>query len=415
MKPVDTLQHNGQVYVEPWLTQKTVNFAHQVFNWPKKVEDFFSRRYIDKTALNQPLNPLQKIANKFWGVAHAFMNRASIHDYASFPKLFGMKISAPPIGALTLMILGIIVPARVIRAIERGWEDQDFREVGDVLRRDIIATTAILFALNPINNWAGKKMQDKVGLKMIDAQNGNMFTYEQLKNRYRIVSSAILKELFKTGQGNAVVAASQKWYALSFDELDPHVQKDSKYGQFFKEKIDDLRTQLQKMKDVANQELAKPYVDRSWDQLEKLSERAYGKLDEMNQMREQILAQYKGDPDFHYRWDKKGLPKFNNFLVRYAHRLRSRIDVASIAAVCVLIGYVPVLFNKHWKEWQYDEHMKELKEGGKPRPKLPVNTTFNPQQAFQQLQQMTAAQHIPQQSYTYPGITPLGANMPNNF
>ncbi|MDX2085488.1 MAG: hypothetical protein SFZ03_08880 [Candidatus Melainabacteria bacterium] len=79
-------------------------------------------------------------------------SRLVSHDYKEYPKLAGrIHFSEPPQGYIIPVIYSCL-PIRVLQAFERGKKHNDYREIGDVFRRDIPTLTIFLFALNPVMN-----------------------------------------------------------------------------------------------------------------------------------------------------------------------------------------------------------------------------------------------------------------------
>ena len=81
------------------------------------------------------------------------------------PVLMGANISAPPIGALISMLyLGAIggrISSAIMRAPDLGNGHKDYREVRDVLIRDLSAISVFLFGLEPIQQRLYKQVEKK--------------------------------------------------------------------------------------------------------------------------------------------------------------------------------------------------------------------------------------------------------------
>ena len=113
--------------------------------------------YLAQTVSNKKIPVVSPVVS---GTINYLVN----NDYKNFyktPELLNVTVAEMPIGPLMVMFYGFMTPARIHSAIERAPikknGEKDYREVRDVLIRDMTAVTIFLFGLDALNKvmWKG--------------------------------------------------------------------------------------------------------------------------------------------------------------------------------------------------------------------------------------------------------------------
>lgn len=162
-----------------------------------------------------PAKVEKDISNSFLGPKiGGFIKNQLNSDFAHFTNVevgnrFKTMIAEPPRLPLLFLLYPATVGPRLYRAWERGKENNDFREMGDVLRRDLTAITLFVFALGPMVKGTSKAVQWMTGVNLLDTKSGNVLSYSQFKN-YEITNGKALWQVVKEGNGRGLKNAMNR-------------------------------------------------------------------------------------------------------------------------------------------------------------------------------------------------------------
>ncbi|MBY0404861.1 MAG: hypothetical protein K2X66_13255 [Cyanobacteria bacterium] len=345
-KQVITVTADSGVSVKPsqfnegFFTRNFYHWADKLFSAPGNIDSFTKSKLYQAANENESLGILQKLNNGFYRTLGWIGKKLTDYDYKEFPSVLGkFKVSEPPIGALILLLYPFTVGPRLYRAAKR-----DSREVGDVLRRDLTAITIFLFALKPIINFMNSIKGKIDGLHLVDpskveGQSGKVFTYERLAKNLYIENPEILKALFKTDNGKALLNAAKNLHDGGL----------SKFGE----------TRLNETIVAFNQKLNQlsQGIANNLPGMDEVAKEAFGHLEQMDVLRNEAIAAVKKGGSSEVVGMMGKLPEFKAFFARFAKTRRLPIDVISFLAVCVGIGWFPVWFNDQWNRKQFEEKM----------------------------------------------------------
>jgi hypothetical protein len=280
-----------------------------------------------------------------------FMGRAMKglldYDYREFPALklgkHTLPLSEPPKGALLLLLYpGTVIP-RLYRAYQRGKQNNDYREMGDVLRRDLTAITLFVFALGPIVRGLSALTEKISGVKLLDPSTKQVLKYSQFKN-YEIDRPSVLKALLTEGNGQALLKAVNKLHDRGL----------SKFG------TSELATEIEQIK-KSTKKLVEAFEGNknSWSKdIQDLAEATHTHIKDAEKLRESALAHAKnaGSADM-VKIAEKMSGEFKGVMQNSAkvHRLPS--DIVSFVILVGAIGYLPMWINTQWNARQFEKKM----------------------------------------------------------
>ena len=94
----------------------------------------------------------------------------------------------PPGGMLTYLLFPLTIGPRLVRAYERGKPHDDFREMGDIMRRDFLTIWFFLYGFDPLNRIMMKVQQKVSGLKLMQGTgvHSEVLKYSELENYYSL-------------------------------------------------------------------------------------------------------------------------------------------------------------------------------------------------------------------------------------
>jgi hypothetical protein len=284
-------------------------------------------------------------------------------DIHEFPEVavrkFRFSIAEPSKLMLLFLLYPFTVGPRLVRAYERGKKSNDFREVGDVLRRDGTAITIFLFLLNPLLKGLNKVKQKWDGLQLVDHKSGNIFTYSQFDN-YIIDSAKTLEQIVREGNGrglnNAVKMLNDRGLSKVGDGTLAKVLEE------VKQMVPDFVAAVENNKPGASQQ----------------AEAIFAKLTKAESLRETFLkSATKGSSEKALIVAKNLQGEFTGIMKQYARKARLPQDVIALALCVGAIGWFPVWFNGFWNRKKFTEE-----QAAKRAADL---ANFNPQLTYQAL------------------------------
>lgn len=346
--------------------------ARWTYNLPQKAEAWLAPK-VGKTVAEFTKNQLNTDFSHFTNV--------------SVGKLKTLLAEPPKLPLLLLLYPGTVGP-RLYRAYQRGKENNDYREMGDVMRRDVTAITMFVFALSPLVNWTSKQVQKIKGVNLVN-KDGGVLSYSDFRN-YEIDSATALWQLVKEGNGvglkNAINALKDHGLTEKYLALNP--KKPHNYAEILK----NLKREVSQFVDDFN-----PETYNAAEQGEKLP------IDKAKD----VYVQFTKAEDAVYAALKKGGKKDSKEVMEIAKNLRGQTkgalkhyakvhrlpaDVLSFAVLVGLIGWAPMAFNGWWNKRQFEKQMSAAVNSIPPKPMaiplpsaplaITAPTTFQPFPGF---------------------------------
>ncbi len=288
-----------------------------------------------------------------------FTNLWTNYDYSEFSEVklgkVRFKIATPPKGALLLLLFPCTVGPRLYRAYERGKQNNDYREMGDVLRRDLTAITLFVFALDPVKRLMAKAVQKTRGINLMkpseDKGKQELLSYPQFRN-FRIISPKALEALLDEGNGKALENAvnglsDRNLSALTGDQ-----------------RLSNSIVELKKsVKDLVAHTQGKTNTPEEVKARTEACEKTFKLFENAEAEREKLLEMTRkhGSPEA-LRVVQGLQGEFVGVLEKYAKKWRLPSDIASFALVIGLIGWAPVWFNSKWNQWKFHQEEMALKK-----------------------------------------------------
>jgi hypothetical protein len=318
---------------------------------------------------NLPQKAEAWLAPKVGETAAAFTKKQLNIDFSNFTNVsvgkFKTLLAEPPKLPLLLLLYPGTVGPRLYRAYQRGKENNDYREMGDVMRRDVTAITMFVFALSPLVNWTSKQVQKIKGVNLVN-KDGGVLSYSDFRN-YEIDTPQALWQLVKEGNGpglkNAINALKDHGLTEKYKALDP-ADKSHDYTETLKnlkrevsQFVDDFNPEkynvvkqgeklpLDKAKDVYVQ-----FTKAEQAVVEALKEGGKEGSKEVMEIAKNLQGQTKGALKYYAK----------------IHRLPA--DVLSFAVLVGLIGWAPMAFNGWWNKRQFEKQMSAAVNSIPPKP-----------------------------------------------
>lgn len=356
-----SIRFGQQAAGESTVTRLGAQAAERFFTMPDRIQqatDTFVARKAGGSATDKIAAATVKKLGKLGQMITSY-------DFHEFPEVvlgkLKFKVSEPPIGAMMLLLYPFTMGPRLLRAYERGQKNNDYREVGDVLRRDGIAITIFLFLLKPLLTRMNKLKQKFDGLTVVDPKAGSLLTYSQFAN-YKLDSEKALLAILREGNGKgllrAVKALNDRGLAkLGENQLSGHVTRLQELVPQLVDAFDKKQPNVQKLaKEVIKEIRAAEAVTA---QVEKIARAGgSGKL-------AQSAGALKGE--------------FEGFVTKYAKTRRLPVDVLGFAIVVGAIGWFPVWFNSLWNKKKFEEEQMKARAA--------TAGQFNAGMAYQALRQ----------------------------
>ncbi|WP_303672537.1 hypothetical protein [Vampirovibrio chlorellavorus] len=372
-------------------------FAYQAAQWtydlPKKAEKALTPK-------------LGERVSRFIG--NQLKSDFSQYTSVSLGPVKALLAEPPRLPLLLLLYPGTVGP-RLYRAYQRGKENNDFREMGDVLRRDLTAITLFVFALAPLVYGVSKFTQSKTGVNLVKPKEGGMLSYSDFRN-YKIDNPQALWQVVKEGNGEglqkAINALNDGGLQKTIDALD-NVELKQKYA---KAPVADALNQLkQSVKNFVKTHAPKPDADINKKAALDAAEKTFEKFNLVDKSVENALNLGKEDGSKQILKIATRLQgQAKGALENYAKVRRLPSDMLSFAVLIAFIGWFPMWINGVWNKRQFEK--KQAMKAQAPAPaveKSPVLPAPTLTPTFRQ-------QAIPFQPALNPFASPALAQRPMN-
>ncbi len=293
------------------------------------------------------------------------------YDFSHFAKLDMGKVKSllaePPKGALLLLLYPATVGPRMYRAYQRGKEENDYREVWDVVRRDIPAITLFVYALPIIVRSLSGLVQKKSKVNLIDSHSDQVLAYSQFKNYY-IENEKILRGILAEGSGQGLKKAVNALHDNGLSKLLPHKPQ-------FTNELKALKEAVNKLVDSYKHDV--PGHAES-PEIQKLAEQAFSKFTSADNAAKQALTHaYEAGSRQAMTAARNMQGEIKGVLQNYAKVRRLPSDMVSFAIIIGLIGWFPVWFNNIWNQRQFEKKMAAKNAEQHNQPPQPVNAFQN--------------------------------------
>jgi hypothetical protein len=309
--------------------------------------------------------------NQLRARALQFANLWTRYDYHTFsPVKLGplqFKVAAPPLGALMLLLLPCTVGPRVDRAYQRGKKNNDCREVGDIIRRDIPSILFLIFALEAVGRRMCKLVSKSQNIQLLNPEGSHVLNYSQLRN-YRIDSPKALEAIIAEKNGKALVKAVHGLDDRGLAKL----TGDTRLANC----LNDLKKNVETLVNDVDQHGLKG------DEATKRYAAVFKKFEHAENARKELLNHVmKSGSSESLRAARDLQGEFTGVLEKFAKRWRLPSDILSFGIVLFLIGWLPVWLNSIWNKYRF--HKEEAEEA--KRQQSQTSAPLNPQLTFQAL------------------------------
>jgi hypothetical protein len=349
------------------VSERFYTVAHQA------AQHFYTRpdRWTAKAkAISQKAQTSSFIPRQFRKMQASIIQFATKWTQQDYHEVFPVKIGNKtlfqlmniPIGSLLLILYVFTIPPRVYQAYKRGKKDNDFREIGDVLRRDLLAITLLVFALGKVTPWLGKRVQNKRGVVLVNPRTGQMLNYSSFRN-YAIDSAAALKAILTEGNARGLSRAVQQLHDQGVAKVTGDKRLEIALNDLSSE-VDILSHAWQTIHDqkgIRNSKLLNlAPCELTPEALDKRIKRVFNTFEETEALRVKVREDIlHNNPTSQGLRVVEGLGNnIPNVLERYAKTSRLPSDIASFALATFLTGFLPVWFNKQWNQFQYNRKEK---------------------------------------------------------
>jgi hypothetical protein len=323
-------------------------------------------------AFDLPKNAEKSLTPKLGKNVSRFIGNQLKSDFSQYTSIslgrFKTLLAEPPRLPLLLLLYPGTVGPRLYRAYQRGKENNDFREMGDVLRRDLTAITLFVFALTPLVYGVSKFTQGRTGVNLVKPKEGGVLSYSDFRN-YKIDNPQALWQVVKEGNGTglqkAVEALNDGGLQKAIEALsDSELQKATKAlnkGSLKKEsekvRVGDALSQLkQSVKDFVANHAPKPDVTIDEKAALDAAQKTFGEFETVEKSIANALDLGKGSGSkrilkiaTHLQGQAKGA------LENYAKVRRLPSDMLSFAVLIGFIGWFPMWINGVWNKKQFEK------------------------------------------------------------
>ncbi|MGE0199559.1 MAG: hypothetical protein AB7P76_01180 [Candidatus Melainabacteria bacterium] len=270
-------------------------------------------------------------------------------DYSEYVKLGKLKFAQLPLGfVMTTFFLGTMVP-RSYQAIKRS-KDHDFSEVGDIVRRDLVAVTCLIFLLDIVKKYVNKLKQPADGIRnLFHPLQGEeqVLTYSQRARVFRMDSPEAIYEMARQGNtggmSRAVDKALKSWRKQIGDQF-PEVQGHlDAVEQQLKNLVGAVKTGAAGDSDTAARKAAEALFEhiRVLDTFRtaQMDNTVFGRkaVDKLSRM----------------------LPELGNVVVNYAKSRKLPGDIFGYLFTVGFVGFLPVWFNNYWNRRKFERKASE--------------------------------------------------------
>jgi|GEM_PF-2857653 len=321
-----------------WLYTQVAKVYERPFNLKERADSI--DKQVEKQKQMGQISIFSRMGNKVKAGALRFAALCSEHDYDRQSEVnlgkIRFKVPNPPKGALMLMLYLATIPPRMYQAYRRGKKDKDYREVGDVMRRDIISVTVFLFGLTVLKKILAKQFQKLFKVNLLDKKSNKVLSYSQFAN-YRINSLSTLKGILDEGNEEGLRRAINKLHDHKLSKVTGDHRLSTALGQLRQNMYELRQTRF----NDPSREGRVEAVYNAMQEAEAVRKKVRADVLQYNTKHSVQLAEELSQPVTHA-------------LETYAKYARLPSDMISFGFVAVLLGWFPVWFNKTWNQMQYN-------------------------------------------------------------
>jgi len=321
-----------------WLYSQVAKVYERPYNLKHRADSI--DKQVEKQKQMGEISLFSRMGKAVKAGAFRFAALCAEHDYDRQSEVnlgkIRFKVPNPPKGALMLMLYLATIPPRMYQAYRRGKKDNDYREVGDVMRRDIISVTVFLFGLTVLKKILAKQFQKLFKINLLDKKSDKVLSYSQFAN-YRINSLSTLKGILDEG--------NEEGLRRAINRLNDHKLAKLTGDHRLSNALEQLRKRMYELRQTRLNDSSR----------EGRIESVYNAMQEAEAVRKKVRAdvlQYKTKHSVRLA-DELSEP-ITHALEVYAKYARLPSDMISFGFVAVLLGWFPVWFNKTWNQMQYN-------------------------------------------------------------
>lgn len=314
---------------------KSLQRAENFLQMDKYVQSYFENKWLKSSS------PLVRSVGSFFNtITGAF----SKHDYSSIYNVPGLgRIGiAAPLGSIATMVILFTLSARLVYAAKR-LRNNDSREIGDILRRDLPTLVMLVFLMDPMIKAFTHFVQNKSGFMLLNqptkvpnnasilgkiksafTSEASPLSYTQLEKYFKLNSASRLKEVIN----NPVNLEGVKTALHRFGQLKMNTEQKGLYSQF-------KQSLSQPLSKVSNGQSIKTV--ESFNKTMRLVE-AFEK------------ASIKAGNGLNIR----------NIFVEPAKFARHGSAIFGLGSMVFLLGYGVIKFNEWWSVTQYEKLRQQM-------------------------------------------------------
>ncbi len=322
-------------------------------------------------AYDLPKNTEKALTPKLGENVSRFIGNQLKSDFSQYTSVsvgrFKALLAEPPRLPLLLLLYPGTVGPRLYRAYQRGKENNDFREMGDVLRRDLTAITLFVFALAPLVYGVSKLTQSRTGVNLVKPKEGGVLSYSDFRN-YKIDNPQALWQVVKEGNGEGLEKAINQLNDGGLQKAFEGLNNVELKKEYEKASVGDALNKLkQSVKDFVKAHTPKPDVAIDEKAAVDAAKKTFEKFKNVDDSIKAVLDLGKKDGSkqiLKIATNLQGQAK--GALENYAKVRRLPSDMLSFAVLIGAIGWFPMWINGVWNKKQFEK--KQAMKAQAPSP-----------------------------------------------
>lgn len=258
----------------------------------------------------------------------------------TIPKFnLGRIVVEPSLGTFSVISLGFIIGGRVYHAVKRA-VNNDYREVRDILTRDILGMSMMMYGMPPVVWAISKWRQARRGIQLLGSHEA--LSYSDLSKTFQVTDPNRLNAILKQpnnhkGLLQALKEIRQAHYARHFDSE----------GRFYFDRLENAMNTAIAAKESQLRDAAVNRVVSYIQHLDKWRQGYTGSLAQFGKQPNQKMIDAVQELVSHK------IPVFSDVFSNYAKRTRNWSSAVSFAIVIFGMGVAIPVFNQWFTEKEY--------------------------------------------------------------